>query len=143
MRDHNVQRPVLLFTVAREDNGLQANQDLHGIASETLRRAGADFKVVVESNSGDQWFVVPEEYKVPVFEILDGSGVDTVIYLSFDRVAYLRTKGDLGSGEVLGQFTNLEDFGARAPDVNRHNGWSWIDACHNAEFAILNYKKAS
>ena len=143
MGPKNAQRPVLLFTAGLEtsDSPL-SNRHRHEEAATYLRDnlPQVGFKVIREVNSGLDWFVVPEEGAWVVCQLLADAGRDSVIYLSFDRTAYLRTFGDIGQGEVLGQFSNVVDLiGTRAKGLVKFAGLEWRDESHRADFVIATY----
>ena len=97
-------------------------------ASSLLRADGVNFKVVIANETGAEWFVIPEEYKAQAFDLVKGNSA--VIYLDFARVAYLKKRDTVTSGEVLGEFKAVHE------SSNQAKG-GWTDKNLNQSFAIV------
>ena len=129
MRDRNSQRPVYLLNVAQGHNRV-ADLEAYSRVTASLRSDKVPFKVL--STRGllpgqPDVIVIPEEYKAEVFSIALANKVNSVIYLAFDRTAYIQHDTS-NQGEVLGQLKAV---------AHDHAGPVYIDNNHNQTYAIV------
>jgi hypothetical protein len=131
MRDHTAQRPVYLIRVAQGQSRV-ADLEAFNRAAAALRSSDVPFKVV-EAYNGDlgehSVFVIAEEYKDQAFDLALENRQPNVIYLSFDRVAYLYEDTNAVGGKVLGEFKAVNNY-------RDYQGEYFLDHNRNQAYAI-------
>lgn len=129
MRDRNSQRPVYLLNVAQGHNRV-ADLETYSRVTASLRADKIPFKVLSTRNvlpGHPDVIVLAEEYKAEAFSIALANKVNSVIYLAFDRTAYLQHDTSKQGG-VLGQLKAV---------AHDHAGPVYIDNNRNQTYAIV------
>ena len=116
MRDATSQHPVYLLAVATGQNRC-ADLENYSRVSGLLRSAEIPFKAM-EADNGPlgphDVIVCHEDYSDQIFELANGCGVTSLIYLDFDRVAWRVSDSFHTNKEVLGRFKSTKP-GLAAP----------------------------
>jgi len=130
MRDHNAQRPVYLLDVIKGESRVADEENIRRVSAR-LHSEDIPHKVLEARNGlfpDHDVFLVPEEHKNQVFEIASDLGLTSVIYLAFDRVAWLQVS-DKAPGNPLGTLKPVRD------DFDTFQ--TYFDNNRNQAYAIL------